>query len=64
MNPWNCAVLWSLSTKAQFVGLPESTLKVIFFPRGEQEKDTASDRSSERNTEIGIIVIRKNSGSL
>lgn len=63
MSPWKCAVLRSLSTKGQFVGLPQSTLKVTFFPEGEQEKNTTSDRSSEGNI-IGIILIIKNSGSL
>lgn len=62
MSPWKCAVLWPLSTKAQFVGLLQSTLKVIFFPGGEQ-KNTSSDRSTEGNI-IGIIVIRKNSVSI
>lgn len=36
MSPWKCAVLWPLSSKAQFVGLPQSTLK--FFPGGEKRR--------------------------
>lgn len=60
--PWNCAVLCPLSTKTQFAGLLQSTLKVSFFP-GEEEKCTASDRGGEENM-VDVIMIRKNNGSL
>jgi len=58
-----CVVSWPFSTKAQFAGLPQHTLIVLFFPGGEQEKCTDSDLGGEGNM-IGIIVIRKNSRSL
>lgn len=59
MSPLKCAVLWPLSTKAQFAGLPQGTLIVLIYPGGEKEEGTATDRSAERNM-ISITVISKN----